>query len=1129
VDVVTPPAFDVYGPLPAGMTVLEASAGTGKTYTIAALAARYVAGGRPLEEMLLVTFGRAATSELRDRVRARLVSAAAGLADVLAGTGPPPGDELVALLAGADRDEIGRRYGNLTRAIADFDAATIETTHGFCHRVLHGLGVAGDVTEDVTFVEDVADLVDDVVDDLYLRKFAHRRPDFPLSVARRIGRAVVDRPEAVIAPTGEPADSVAGLRQRLAVAVRDEVERRKRQRRILTYDDLLTRLDATLRDPGRGSAACTRLRERYAVVMVDEFQDTDPTQWDIVRRAFGDGTTTLVLIGDPKQAIYAFRGADVHAYLGAAHGAPAATLDRNWRSDQSLLDAYDALFGATELGDPRIRYRTVRAPDAHVESRLRDAPHRAALRLRVVHRDDGRVQLTARNELPVTSSARQEIAEDVAADIVELLGAGAHLEDRSPDGATTDTREVDPADVAVLVATHREAAVVRDALTAVGVPAVIGGDGSVFATPSATQWLRLLEAIERPSHVARVHAVALTCFLGWSATHVATADDEAWEDVYVRLHEWGDVLRTRGVASLLELITRGERLTARVLARAGGERLLTDLRHVGQLLHHEATTAHLGVAALVGWLRRRITDAREDAHDEDRSRRLDSDSHAVQILTIHRSKGLEFPIVYCPYLWSPSFIPKDVIPVFHDAGNDDRRTIDVGGETHRTHQAHLAQHTAEVRGESLRLAYVALTRARHQAVVHWAGAWESDASPLGRVLFGADLAAPPADRVVVERMTAIAAAAPSGTIAIERVTGRRGACWTGAPTPASDLGVRRFERSLDASWRRTSYSALTAAAREPTVASEPEDAGTVDEDIDVAVTAAAAGTAAEHARLDAVALPLAAIAGGARVGTLLHGVLEHTDFTVADLAAEVRRALAAEGGWDPVTAGSADLVADGLALAIDTPLGPLAADRRLRDFPRADRLDELTFELPLAGGDTPRLAVGLGALADVLEQHLAPNDPLAGYPAHLRDPLLDQQLRGYLTGSIDAVLRWSAADGTPRFAVVDYKSNWLAPEGEAASAWHYRPASLAVAMEHAHYPLQALLYAVALHRYLRWRLADYDPDVHLAGVLYLFLRGMVGPDTPVVDGTPCGVFSWRPSGALVAATSDLLDHGAVDR
>ena len=185
---------------------------------------------------------------------------------------------------------------------------------------------------------------------------------------------------------------------------------------------------------------------------------------------------------------------------------------------------------------------------------------------------------------------------------------------------------------------------------------------------------------------------------------------------------------------------------------------------------------------------------------------------------------------------------------------------------------------------------------------------------------------------------------------------------------------------------------------------------------------------------------------------------------------------------------------------------------------REDRLDELEFELPLAGGDAPTGRVALSAIGAVLRDDAA----LAGYAQRLDDPALRQSVRGYLTGGIDLVVRVRDPDGAPRFAVVDYKTNWLGAPGEELTAWHHRPAALAAEMERAHYVLQALLYTVALHRYLRWRLPGYEPDRNLAGVAYLFVRGMVGAATPVVDGVPCGVFTWRPSAAVVEGLSDAL-------
>jgi exodeoxyribonuclease V beta subunit len=263
---------------------------------------------------------------------------------------------------------------------------------------------------------------------------------------------------------------------------------------------------------------------------------------------------------------------------------------------------------------------------------------------------------------------------------------------------------------------------------------------------------------------------------------------------------------------------------------------------------------------------------------------------------------------------------------------------------------------------------------------------------------------------------------------------------------------------------------------------------------------------------------------GTGFGTLVHAVFEAAELTAPDLRAELLRCVHAELDRHPTPAVDPDALATALVPVARTPLGPLADGRCLADLAPSDRLAELDFELPLAGGDTPAADVRLGDLVPLLQRHLTAGDPLAAYPGRLA-PLAAQPLRGYLTGSIDAVLRLAG----PRFAVVDYKTNWLGPIGpdgpEPLTAAHYTPERLAGAMIDAQYPLQALLYSAALHRFLRWRLRDYDPQRHLGGVLYLYLRGMCGPDAPMVDGVPCGVFSWQPPAALVVELSDLLDGG----
>jgi exodeoxyribonuclease V beta subunit len=1101
--------FDLTGPLPTGVTVLEASAGTGKTYTIAGLAARYVCEGIPLEQLLLVTFTRMATGELRERVRERLVSAERFLA------GAGRSDPVNELLATGTPEQLAVRRDRLARALADFDAATISTTHGFCQEALGGLGIAGDLEPDTAFVEDIGDLVEEVVDDLYVRKFHGHdgKPPFERSQAGQIARAAIGNPDAPIAPAvGE----VPEMRRALAEVVRKELELRKRRLAVMTFDDLLTRLDDALAD----DAVAARLRARYRVVLVDEFQDTDPVQWSIVRRAFAVEGVTLVLIGDPKQAIYAFRGADVYAYLDAARSAAARpTLEVNWRSDQPLIDAYDALFGGLKLGHLDIAYRHVRAADEHRVSRLSDAPHGEPLRIRVVHRDESSVELTGYG-YATAPSARKHIAKDVAADLVALLSARARV----------DGEAVRPRHIAVLVPTNRTAALIRDALDEADIPAVINGAGSVFGTGPARDWLRLLEAIERPASLGRARAAALTSFLGWSAERVASADEDAWEDVHGRLHDWARVLRVRGVASLMETITLTERLPERVLREDDGERRLTDLRHVGQLLHAAASAEHMGTAALTVWLRRRIAEAQDDTSNEERSRRLDSDAEAVQVLTVHRSKGLEFPIVYAPFLWEPGYIPGKGGPVFfHDPDADDARTIDVGLQG-GAYSAHYQQSTIEQRGEDLRLAYVALTRARHQAVVWWAGSQASRHSPLGRMLFSADDEGnvrpwgdgTPTDAAAVARFDALAAQAPR-CISVERSRLGLPVSWAGPLASPERLAAAVFDRGLDWHWRRTSFSDITAGAYEARVASEPEEEAIVVEDEPAVRTPRPAPAVAPDAGPLAIPSPLAAMPAGVAVGTFVHRVFEATDFAAVDLGAELGEQVAAAQAWRSVDIGDTAVAIAGLRAAIETPLGPVLRGASLRSVARADRLDELEFELPLAGGDSPTSSFSLGAIGDVLRDHLPADDPLAGYGDRLDDPALRRDVRGYLTGFLDLVIRVPGDDGEPRFAVLDYKTNWLGAPGEDLLAWHYRPEALATEMQRDHYGLQALFYTVALHRYLRWRLPGYDPERNLAGVVYAFVRGMTGLDTPVVDGMRCGVFSWQPPAPLVEALSDALD------
>ncbi len=832
-----PQPFEVRGPLPRGMTLLQASAGTGKTFTIAALTTRYVAeGGSPIDRLLVITFTRMATGELRERVRDRLVSAHDGLVDILAGTASHEDDEIVRLLADASRDETEARRDRLGKAIADFDAATIETTHGFCLQVLYGLGTAGDVDREVELVEDVRDLREEVVDDLYLRKFA-ASPNplgFTRAQALEIAKQVLDHPDADLVPPWSNAADTPSIRRRFADAVRKEMARRKRNLKILTYDDILLRLRHTLLDPERGRAACARLRERYDVVLVDEFQDTDPVQWDIMHRAFGQGGATLVLIGDPKQAIYAFRGADVHAYLDAQEVVQSEwTLDENWRSDEGLLRAYDALFADAQLGSAGITYRSISAAPPNRAPRLDGDRVGAPLRVRVVHAGDGLVAVTKTKGQPQAHDARNFIARDLATEVVKLLEACPEVVTRGRDGAELARTTLHPGHIAVLVRANSHALIVRDALHRAGVPAVIGGSGSVFGTSPALEWLRLLEALERPTARDRAALAALTCFIGWTADEVAGAGEDDWEELHWSLHRWAALLRDEGIASLYEAVSRSHGVPERVLTRESGERDLTDLRHIAQLLHEAGVSEGLGPTAMATWLGRRIRDASRDTENEERARRLESDADAVQVITIHRSKGLEFPVVLCPYMWDGRPNPSEV-PVFHDAANGNRRTIDVGREGN-DFAVHQKQELDEERGEDLRLLYVALTRARHQAFLWWVGVQDSQHSPLARLLFERDAqglvhAYGSGTHTDDEIEAAFRALGPE--VSVERVAEPAAVRWQHEERVPPELESAVFDRRLDLGWRRVSYSGITRALHEePVVGSEPERQLTTDEDL----------------------------------------------------------------------------------------------------------------------------------------------------------------------------------------------------------------------------------------------------------------------------------------------------------
>ncbi len=1105
-------AFDLTAPLPPGTTVLEASAGTGKTYAIAALAARAIADGTAgIDDLLLITFSRAATAELRTRVRERLRSTAAALTQSVRGVPPSPADPVSAALADAPAGEVALRVARLEAAFAHFDRAAIMTTHEFCHGMLAGLGILAAQTPQSTLVEDLTPLALEVAQDTYVRLFADEPAGAPFAYGRQwdadpgavdIARAVVHEIADIV---GVGAPQAAGARAEFAQSLRAEVERRKGALRLFSFDDQLTRLDAALGDPRTGVQACARLARRFPVVLVDEFQDTDPTQWRVLRRAFA-GAATLVLIGDPKQAIYGFRGGDVHTYgLAVEAAATVTTLRVNHRSDPEVVEGIGLLFSGVALGEGIV------APPI-------EAARPSALAGQAGTGWQCGVQVRAIESEHAThpSVAARAITRDLVAVVAELTASGGPL--------TRNGEPLRPREIAVLVRSNRRGQQLAAALAEAGQPATFSGSDSVFGSEAALDWIALLRALDQ-SRRPYLRRAFLTDFVGATLTTLALADDDQIASWSLLVHTWARVLARSGMPALWAAVEADTGIGARLLARPGGERQLTDHRHLVELLHaHRRTGRAARARDLASWL----ISQRDGTAGGEGVRRRDTDADAVQVMTIHRSKGLQWPVVLLPESSQQRSVGADrgrllVLP------SGDGRIVDVAGLRSPARADRWDRWLTEEGDEALRALYVGLTRAQSRAVTWWAHHWETESSPVHRLLHAGHDAARPA-RPALRYPTRGRAGGGSPTrlawLADSAVACVAVPAAASAPPrpPIADLGglaSRRWNRTVDQTWRRTSYSGLTALAHE----SAPLDSPLVDDEHGATTDDAASLLSADASWQQPS--PMADLPAGASFGTLVHAIYEHTDATGQRWQAELSRASAEALRQWPLGDVDAPVLARALEPSFTTPLGPLARDRTLRGFAPADRLSELDFEFAL---DNPRAT--LADVARLLGEHLDADDPLAGYAARLDHPgLAEQVLHGFLTGSIDSVLRLAGDAPTQEaghgFLVVDYKTNRLAPPGEELTLGHYAPAAMTEAMMASHYPLQALLYCVALHRFLRLRLAGYDPERHLAGVLYLFVRGMAGPDTPRAGGVPLGVFSWRPPTPLVLALSRLLAGGGA--
>ena len=1084
--------FDPAGQLPEGTMLLQASAGTGKTYAIAALATRYLAlGAVGVESLAVISFSRVASDELRTRVRSRLRDSALALAEAAAGRPRAGLDATDRLLCTGARPELAIREERLRAALSGLDSAGIMTIHQFCEAMFSELGVLAAEDPGAQLVEDLSSVREQVVEDLYLARYANAaEPPFDLATAHRLGVHAVRFPDLALVPAD--ATGVAAERVGFAEAVRSELSTRKRRLGVYSYDDQLLRLRDSL--AGAGAVGAQRLLRRCRVVLVDEFQDTDPVQWAILRDTFA-GHVPLVLIGDPKQAIYGFRGADVATYLEAVGASSQKySLPVNHRADAGVVSGVSGLFGTAALG-PGIDVEPVTAANT-VPRLLRRGVAATPVRLRWVES----VNPLGKNE------ARRRVDADLVAEVSRLLDSGLEFTDE------TGPRPLAPRDIAVLVSTNDRGRQVAAALAGAGVPVAFSGADSVFASPAAGDWLALLRALDQPRRTT-VRAAILTDFIGADLTELATADDDrltAWSAV---LQGWSRVLDSQGVAALFTAVQASSPdleggLAERELRRRRGERELTDHRQLAELLHAQYAAGVRG-PELVSWLAEQI---RQPGDSGDRTRRLETDAQAVQVMTVHKAKGLEFPVVLLPQAAETWVLDKDEGESFDLHDENGVRVLDLAGAGTPGRAERFALWRAEQAEDRLRALYVAATRAQCQLVLWWAPTWNNTAaSPLHRLLFR-DRARPgtPEPFYPVDRRPGELGWLAEAGVTAEECSDVLVSPPRVQPPAAATLVAPVWQRTIDQLWRRTSYSGLTEAvhARTPLAALASEQV-VADEPLETEQAARAGDAGGEPS-------PMADLPGGTAFGSLVHQVLEHLDWHAPDAPTLERRLLTATtAAFDryPVEDVTPQALADALHATLLTPLGPLTGGRALAEIAIADRLSELTFEFGL-GADRSR--TDLGDVAALLRRRLPADDPLAGYADDLGvQPLAGQGLRGFLTGSIDSVLR-IPGDAGPRFVVVDYKTNRLGPADLRLA--HYEQAAMVAEMRSTHYPLQALLYCVALHRFLAARLQGYEPSRHLGGVGYLFVRGLGGPDA----GSDTGVFAWYPPADLVVELSDLL-------
>jgi exodeoxyribonuclease V beta subunit len=1035
----------------------------------------------------------------------------------------------------------------LRDAISTVDSATIATIHGFFQQALREVGLRSADSASSEVAQGKDSLGRQILRDELVTMFSAGEVNLmaalPDKTPNDLEKAILEiikglnsNISATAAPDGSE-DPVANEWSAFVNQIRQKINEQRISSGTLSFDDLITGLRDLLKPENPLSKdVIDGMRARYRLVLIDEFQDTDDTQWDIFSNIFDveymksvQGTVrsnetflAMIMVGDPKQAIYRFRGADIAAYLKAVEDSNLERFEmkRNFRSDRNLIMGLnrwfqgkidtDGEYTGFKFGNKNIAFIQVEAAKKGAGSGLTISGHEnesKALQFRWISTDQ--------KPAPTVKILRPRIAEDLCNHVTLLLNKGTIPDKR--DGAVVE-RRVQPGDISILVRTHVDAEPIVEALRARGIPVVKSNVGSVSQSEAVIQLRTLLSAMASPTDSRRVKALALTWFVGYSFKDLL--DDKKIVDLGLRCNEWAKQLLDLGIVGFYQTLRAEESAVASISLSIEAERRLTDLEHLAELLHSRTSGKKLSAASILRYLDEL---AGEDDESDELLRRIDSDAKAIQITTMHASKGLEYPIVLIPFPKAPNTKGAQVFTyenrrLVNAAPNSSWFVGDLNEETRK------AITQEEVEGDDLRLMYVAFTRAKHQLVVWWANSKGMATSPLSRLLFGNH------DDITEKTKIKDGADARNAFTNMQNqiglddndqelmhVTELAIDDASIVPLDSPDLADHSIGQSSEFpaqavrnwNWRRWSFSSLSSSLKN-------EDSDSHRGGFDEGESTTESESSIPTSGLNYSGPGLFEMPASAEFGTLVHEILEKVNFTSSTLKEDLIETISAYGS-ETLRGIDVDNLAQGLLDSLCTHLDPLVPGFQLVDLDSRDRLAEMDFHFTLARPDVSAEQIALAAASD--------NDSMfAEYFIQLAQKWRadgGRNIAGLMTGSIDLLFRVRSGD-RHKYFVVDYKSNRLHTPSEVVSHASYGVNSMKKAMEEHHYPLQALFYCVALHRFLSMRVSDYDIDRDLGGAGYLFVRGMVGHETPIVNGTHNGVLAWRPSTQTILTINALL-------